>query len=207
MTGFAHPSFLETLDRIAAPTPAPGGGTAAALAGALGASLGMMVASLPRTRHNTPEEHEELMSAAATLGSHRGRLLQLADDDARVVLALVTASRLPRSTPEEQHVWHTGLAAAAIEATRVPLATVSAAADALEAMVVIAGGSAAVAASDVFVAITLLSATADSAAATVRTNLTASRDETYVREASATLTLTLDRVERAVHDALGALQA
>lgn len=207
MTGFAHLPFSETLDRLAAPTPSPGGGTAAALTGALGAALGQMVASLPRTRHNTPEEHEGLMQAAGVLAAHRTRLLALAEDDSRVVQALVAASRAPRSTPDEQHAWQTGLASAAVEATRVPLATVAAAADVLETMVAVAGGSAAVAASDVFVAITLVSAAADSAAATVRTNLTASRDETYVRETSAALTLTLDRVERGVHDALGALQS
>lgn len=207
MTGFAHLPFNETLDRLAAPTPSPGGGTAAALSGALGAALGQMVASLPRTRHGTPEEHQALMQAAGVLAGHRARLLELADEDSRVVQALVAASRLPRSTHEEQHVWQTELAAAAVDATRVPLATVQAAADVLETMFAVAGGSAAVAASDVFVAITLVSAAADSAAATVRTNLTASRDEAYVRETSAALTLALDRVERGVHDALGALQS
>lgn len=207
MTGFANLPFTETLDRLAAPTPSPGGGTAAALTGALGAALGQMVASLPRTRHNTPEEHEELMQAAGGLATHRARLLALAEEDSRVVQALVAASRAPRSTHDEQHAWQTGIAAAAVEATRVPLATVSAAADVLETMIVVAGGSAPVAASDVFVAITLVSAAADGAAATVRTNLTASRDEAYVRETSAALTLALDRVERGVHDALGALQS
>lgn len=207
MTGFASLPFTDTLDRLAAPTASPGGGTAAALSGALGTALGQMVASLPRTRHGTPDEHEALMRAAGVLGGLRARLLELADEDGRVVQALVAASRLPRSTPEEQHAWQTGLAAAAVEATRVPLATVQAAADVLETMFTVAGGSAAVAASDVFVAITLLSAAADSAAATVRTNLTASRDEAYVRETSAALTLALDRVERGVHDALGALQS
>jgi formiminotetrahydrofolate cyclodeaminase len=207
MTEFARLPFADLLDRIAAPTPAPGGGTAAALAGALGAALGQMVASLPKTRHGTPDEHERLMAAVATLGAGRTRLLTLADEDSRVVKGLVAASRLAKSTPEDLAAWQTALAAASVAATQTPLDTVRAAADVLETMVTVAGGAAPVAASDVFAAITLLSASADSAAANVRTNLTASRDEGYVRETSAALTLALDRVERAVHDALGALQA
>jgi formiminotetrahydrofolate cyclodeaminase len=207
MTDFAQQKFLELLDRIAAPTPSPGGGTAAALAGALGAALGQMVASLPKTRDGTPEQHERLMAAAGTLGTARARLLELADEDSRAVRGLVAAARLPKSSPDEAAAWQTALAAAAEAATQTPLDTVRTAADILETMVTVAAGAAPVAASDVFAAITLLSASADSAAANVRTNLTASRDETYVRETSAALTLALDRVERAVHDALGALQA
>ncbi|MGE0813085.1 MAG: cyclodeaminase/cyclohydrolase family protein [Vicinamibacterales bacterium] len=207
MTTFASRSFTDLLDLLAAPTPTPGGGVAAALSGALGAAVGQMVASLPRTRHGTPEEHQRLMTAAATLGGLRATLLALADADAQAVKQLVTASRLPKTTPDERQAWQAALAAAAREATRVPLETVSTAADALEALVAVAAGGAPVAAADVFAAITLLSGAADSAAATVRTNLTASRDDGYVRETSAALTLTLDRVERAVHDALGALQA
>jgi methenyltetrahydrofolate cyclohydrolase len=207
MTSLASHTFADVLDRLAAPSPSPGGGAAAALSGALGIALGQMVASLPRTRHGTPDEHERLMSARSTLALLRTRLAALADDDSRAVSALVAASRLPKATHDEHQAWQAALAAASREATRVPLETVQAAAEALEAMVAVAAGGAPVAASDVFVAITLLSGSADGAAANVRTNLTASRDDTYVRETSAALTLTLDRVERAVHDALGALQA
>lgn len=202
----AH-SLADLLDRLAAPTPSPGGGAAAAVSGAMGAALGQMVASLPRTRHGTPDEHQRLVAAAGTLATLRARLLALADDDSRAVTALVAAARLPRGTPDEHQAWQAALATASREATRVPLETVETAAATLEALEAVAAGGAPVAAADVFVAITLLSGAADGAAANVRTNLTASRDDTYVRETSATLTLTLDRVERAVHEALGALQA
>lgn len=207
MTALASQSLADLLDRLAAPTPSPGGGAAAAVSGALGAALGQMVASLPRTRHGTPDEHQRLVAAAGTLAALRARLVALADDDSRAVTALVAASRLPRATPDEHQAWQLALAEASREATRVPLDTVDTAANALEALVAVAAGGAPVAAADVFVAITLLSGAADGAAASVRTNLTASRDDAYARETSATLTLTLDRVERAVHDALGALQA
>jgi len=52
----ASKTVQELLDAFSAPTPTPGGGSAAALAGAVSASLLAMVAAMPKTKNGTPEE-------------------------------------------------------------------------------------------------------------------------------------------------------
>lgn len=206
MSGVAALTMAQILDRLAAPTPSPGGGTAAALAGALGAAVGEMCAALPRTRHGTPEERTRLHEAAREFAIHRARLVALADDDGAAVTAMMAAVRLPMATADDAAVRREALAEATRRATRVPLETVKVCAAALERMRDVAVMGARVATSDVFAAIGLLKASADGAASNVRTNLHGLDDEGYVRETTRQLSRTLDGVARAAHAAMAALQ-
>lgn len=196
----------DLLDRIAAPTPAPGGGAAAAIVGALGASVSAMVASLPRTRHDTPDERTRLDLAARDLAAHRVALARLADDDTAAVNALVAAAHLPHATAADADARRQALAEATREATRVPLETSRLCAEALERTRDVAAAGARVAVSDIFVAISLLKAAADGAASNVRANIEGLADETFVRETTRQLTRTLDAVARAAHASMATLQ-
>ncbi len=198
--------LADVLDRIAAPTPAPAGGAAAAIAGALGASVSAMVASLPRTRHGTPDERTRLDLAARELGAHRVALARLADEDTAAVQALMSAARLPHTTAAETGARREALAAATREATRVPLETSRLCAEALERTRDVAAMGARVAVSDVLVAIGLLKAAADGAASNVRANIEGMDDETFVRETTRQLTRTLDAIARAAHASMATLQ-
>lgn len=206
MSGIASQSLAQILEHLAAPTPSPGGGTAAALAGALGAAVGGMCAALPRTRHGTPEERTRLDDVARELAMHRARLVALADDDGVAVTAMMAAMRLPMTTAADAAVRRETLAEATRRATRVPLETVRVCAAALDRMRDVAVMGARVAASDVFAAIGLLKASADGAASNVRTNLHGLDDEAYVRETTRQLSRALDGVARAAHAAMAALQ-
>ncbi len=198
--------LADLLDRIAAPTPAPGGGAAAAIAGALGAAVSAMVASLPRTRHNTPDERTRLDLAARELAAHRVALARLADDDTAAVEALMAAARRPHGTAAEADARRQAIADATREATRVPLETSRLCAEALERTRDVAAAGARVAVSDIFVAIGLLKAAADGAASNVRANIDGLADETFVRETTRQLTRTLDAVARAAHASMATLQ-
>ena len=57
---FLNRSVTELLDAFSSSDPTPGGGSASALSGALGAALLALVAGLPKTRSNTPEERSTL---------------------------------------------------------------------------------------------------------------------------------------------------
>lgn len=206
MTPLTSLPLADVLDRIAAPTPAPGGGAAAALAGALGASVGAMVASLPRTRHGTPDERARLEVAARELTAQRTTLAALADDDATAVLALMAAIRRPQATAEQTEARRLAIAATTREATRVPLEIARLCSEALEQTRQVAAAGARVATSDVFVAIGLLKAAADGAASNVRANIEGLPDETFVRETTRQLTRTLDKAARAAHAAMSSLQ-
>ena len=198
--------LAELLDRIAAPTPAPGGGAAAAITGAIGAALSAMVASLPRTRHDSADERTRLDLAARDLAAHRVALARLAEDDAAAVEALIAAARRPHGTAAEADVRRQAMADAAREATRVPLETSRLCAEALERTRDVAAAGARVAVSDVFVAIGLLKAAADGAASNVRANIEDLTDEAFVRETTRQLTRTLDAVARAAHASMATLQ-
>src|SRR6187455_2896922 len=78
----ASKTVTELLDAFASPTPTPGGGSAAALSGAVAASLLVMVAAMPKTRNGTPEDRAALDEALPKLQALQKRLTSLIDEDA-----------------------------------------------------------------------------------------------------------------------------
>src|SRR5688500_19955307 len=128
MAGFADLTVSAFFDALASPEPTPGGGTAAAVAGGMGASLLMMVAGLTKSRSDTETARVALKEARAALSSIRDRLLALADTDAAAYNEVIAAYRLPKATDPEkaarkQAVQRTMRAAtdAPLEALRVVL--------------------------------------------------------------------------------------
>lgn len=122
----------ELIERLATRDPVPGGGSAAAVAGALGAALVGMVVELTVGRPEAADHErllEEMRRAAADL---RSKLLDLAETDAAAYEAVVRARRLPRDTDDEAAARTAAMDDATREATRIPLATATAAAGVLE---------------------------------------------------------------------------
>jgi formiminotetrahydrofolate cyclodeaminase len=117
----------ELLDAFAAPTPTPGGGSAAALSGAVAASLLAMVAAMPKTKSGTPEERAALDQTLPALNGLRATLTDLIDRDAASYDAVVAAYRLPKGTDEEKARRKTAIQQAMKGATEVPLETARAA--------------------------------------------------------------------------------
>jgi methenyltetrahydrofolate cyclohydrolase len=194
------------LDRVAAPEPTPGGGSVAAIAGAFGAALAQMVAGLPRTRHNNDEERSVLASLHAPLGDLRERLLVLADDDTAAFDRLMTALRLPKASDEDKAARRAAIQAATREATTVPLQTAVACARALDLVVTVAALGNPSASSDLLVAMGMLRAGAEGAAANVRTNLESLDDEAFRSDAATRIAGVLDEVVTHTHAATAALQ-
>src|SRR3990170_4766373 len=87
--------------RLASSDPTPGGGSAAAVAGSLAASLLAMVAGLSQGRPKYAAYEKTLARALAVAADARRRLLVLADDDARAYDAFSAALKLPREAPDE----------------------------------------------------------------------------------------------------------
>ena len=101
-TSFADMTVREFLSALASDSPTPGGGTGAAVAGAMGAALVRMLAVLTVGRPKYASS-EPLMKAVAE-GASEGveRLLGLADEDARAYEAVSAAYRMPKATEAEQ---------------------------------------------------------------------------------------------------------
>jgi len=184
MSQYSHLSLAQLLDAFASSHPVPGGGSAAALAGAVGASLLIMVAGLPKTRHGTDEERSALTAAAARLRPLRDELASLIDRDSEAYSSVIDAYRLPRSTDAEQAARRDAIDEAMRAATEAPLATIRACERAMREAEVIASSGAASASSDVAVGIELLKTAARGAGMNVDTNLAAVKDAEYVRRVS-----------------------
>ena len=114
------PAFLDSL---AAGTPTPGGGSAAAYAGAAGAALVAMVARLTVGKKKYAEveaQMNEILNQAERL---RRELTAAVDEDAAAFEAIMSAFKLPKETPEQQTTRTAAIESATFKAAQVPLAT------------------------------------------------------------------------------------
>jgi methenyltetrahydrofolate cyclohydrolase len=164
-------SANDLLDRFASSDPTPGGGSAAALAGALAAGLVEMVAGLQKTRTGTPEEREKLDAAKASAAKAGARLRQLVDLDTDAYNAVTAAYKLPKSTDDEKAARTVAIAKAMRQATEVPLETCERSAEVLRAAAQALAHGNPNAASDARTAIALCRAALDAGAENVRVNV------------------------------------
>jgi len=173
-------ALADLVDAFSSTDPVPGGGSAAALAGAVGASLLLMVAGIPRTKSGTPEETTDLADAAARIRPLRDSLLGLVDSDSEAYRQVMTAFKLPKGSDAEKSQRQQAIVTATRRATEVPLDTMRACQQALRGAVTVAANGSRNAASDVGVAIELLLAALRGARMNVETNLAALSDTEYV---------------------------
>jgi formiminotetrahydrofolate cyclodeaminase len=118
-------------ERLGSSDPVPGGGSAAALAAAMGAALVAMVAELTIGRP-AYAEHEATIAELRTDAAERQReLLDLAQQDADAYDVVVQARRLPKDSEPEKAARSAALAAAMREAARIPLRVAVVAAEVL----------------------------------------------------------------------------
>jgi len=112
---------LPFLDAVAQPTATPGGGSVAALAGALGASLGQMVAGLSRKKKSQAAHVEQLSEAIAEFQAASRELAEAIDRDAASFESVMAAYKLPQGNPEEQRRREGAIQQALQGAAQVPL--------------------------------------------------------------------------------------
>src|SRR5688500_4865272 len=132
MPRFADLTVSAFLDALGSSEPTPGGGTAAAVAGAMGTALLMMVAGLPRTRTNVDADKIALSEARAALASIRDRILALADTDSDAYGKVMDAFRLPKASEDDKSARKQAIQAATRGATDAPLETLRTAAEAMK---------------------------------------------------------------------------
>lgn len=102
MDKFAGMTITEFDDALASNAPAPGGGGAAALAGALAAALGSMVCNLTAGKKSYAQYEEDNQKALQHLEAARKHLLTLIDEDARAFAPLQKYLSMPKDSPERR---------------------------------------------------------------------------------------------------------
>lgn len=176
---FTGMAVADLMDAFASTDAVPGGGSAAALAGATGASLLLMVAGMTKTRTGAPEETADLAEVAARLHPLRDSLLELVDIDSQAYRQVMDAFRLPKESDDEKAARSQAIARATRGATEAPLNTMRACQQSLRGAVAVARNGNRRAASDVGVGVELLLAALRGARLNVEINLPSLDDAAY----------------------------
>ena len=181
MPDFMTISVQEYLARLASGEPVPGGGSAAGLAGAMGAALLSMSARFTVGREKYAAYQEQagrvLESAIAAMGD----LQRLMEEDSEGFALYSAASAMPRSTEEEKSARRQALQHAARASALAPMAVCRQSCHLLELAGTLAANCNPNLVSDVVVAAHMALAAFRSAAINVRLNLRALDDTDFVR--------------------------
>src|SRR5579875_3139465 len=119
-------------DELSSESPAPGGGSVAALAGSLSASLSSMVANLTHAKKEYAGLKELMEKTAVRAQRLKAELLSAVDADTEAFNRIIAARRLPRDTPENAAARLAAVAEANKKATLVPLNVMRSSVEALE---------------------------------------------------------------------------
>jgi glutamate formiminotransferase/formiminotetrahydrofolate cyclodeaminase len=131
--GLVRLPVREFADEVSRDTPAPGGGSVAALAGALGAALASMVANLWQGKVEAPGSEAALLGAAEMAQQAKDQLLLAVDEDTQAFNAYMEARRLPAKTPQEKAVREQEMQEGLKRAVAVPYRTAQASLAAMQA--------------------------------------------------------------------------
>jgi len=158
-------------------SPAPGGGSVAALMGALGVSLGGMVANLSAGKRGWEAKLEYFSDWAVKAQRLKDEMLSLVDEDTVAFNKVMAALGLPKGTAKEKSARSAAIEAANKLAADVPLRVMQTAAKAYDLLAEMAARGNPASISDVGVGLLAVRACIEGAGMNVRINVTNLRDE------------------------------
>ncbi len=175
------------LDELASSAPTPGGGSGAAIMGAMGAALVSMVCNLTVGKKGYEEVEDDLKDVLKQAEALRDRLTDMIRADVEVFDRLMASYRLPKETDEEKAARSEEIQASLKEATDVPLNCARACAEAIELCRVAAEKGNLNVISDAGVAVVAADAAMKSAALNVYINVGSIKDKAFAEERSTEL--------------------
>jgi methenyltetrahydrofolate cyclohydrolase len=187
------------LDDLASAQPTPGGGSTAALSGAMGAALASMVCRITigkETNVDVRQAIEELLTKTEYL---RRRFQQLMQEDIEAYGHLSASYKLPRATSEERKYRTDMLQKQLVEAASVPLEVVECAADLIQLCQRIAEIGSITVLSDIETGAILASCAGKGATLMVRINVRSMKDDTLVVELENRLNIALAIIAEGVN--------
>jgi len=184
------------LDKLASNEPAPGGGSASALAAAMAAGLVEMVANLTVGREAFTAVEADMQAILGAVPPLRRELTALVDKDSAAFDKVMAARRLPRANDDEKARRRQAIEEATQGAAAVPLRVTALAAEVIALARVVAEKGNPNAISDAGVAGRLGLAGAEGAGLNVRINLSGLKDEAFRREAATEVGRNVDLARR-----------
>ena len=158
-------------------SPAPGGGSVAALMGALGVSLGGMVANLSAGKRGWEEKLSFFSDWAVKAQQLKDEMLYLVDEDTAAFNKVMAAFALPKSSSEEKNARAQAIESANTYAAEIPLRVMETASKAYALLAEMAEQGNPASISDVGVGLLAVRACIDGAALNVRINLAGLKEE------------------------------
>lgn len=180
------------LDELASSAPAPGGGSVAALSGALGAALISMVCNLTVGKKKYADVQEDVEALLEKSEALRKELVELLEADVKVYTEVSKAMKMPRATDEEKAARTAAMQKALKAATDVPMQVAEACVEVMDLCQPAAEKGNVNAVSDAGVAVLMAEAGLRSAALNVLINLAWIKDEAFVTENRAKLDALLE---------------
>jgi methenyltetrahydrofolate cyclohydrolase len=168
------------LDELASPSPAPGGGSVAALSGALGAALTSMVCNLTIGKKKYADVEGDLKKVLEQSEQLRDQFTTLIERDTHAFNKVIEAFALPKDTEPQKALRAAAVRGATKEATLVPLEVMKHCIDALALAQTVASKGNARSVSDAGVSALMLHAALEGAALNVRINLSGLDDPEFV---------------------------
>jgi glutamate formiminotransferase/formiminotetrahydrofolate cyclodeaminase len=175
----AKMNLREFCNETLSDSPAPGGGSVAALMGALGASLGGMVANLSAGKRGWDDKLEYFSNWAVKAQQLKDELLSLVDEDTAAFNKVMDAVALPKESAEEKVTRAAAIAKATKYAAEVPLKVMETASKSYELLAEMAERGNPASVSDVGVGAIATRSCIEGAALNVRINLAQLKDEKF----------------------------
>ena len=175
------------LDELASNSPTPGGGSVAALAGALGAALISMVGNLTVGKKKYEDVEEDIKKIVSSSEKLRYELSQLIEEDVKAFNNFMATYKMPKETEDEKRMRTEKIQEALIEAAKVPLKTAYKCLDIMILSREVAEKGNVNLISDVGVAVLMAEAALESAILNVKINLRMIKDEKVRTELSSSM--------------------
>lgn len=175
-------SLKKYLDDLASNKPAPGGGSAAALAAATGVALINMAANFTIGKEKYKSVEDEIKEVSSQAEGLRGKLMNLVDEDVAAYKKISSAFKLPKKSPEDKRKRTQAIQQGLKEALAPPLEVCKCCHQAGKLCPVLAEKGNRNLISDVGVAIVLLESAFQAALLNVEINLKSIKDEKFILE-------------------------
>ncbi|MBL0071194.1 MAG: glutamate formimidoyltransferase [Bacteroidetes bacterium] len=202
-----HMNLMQFSADTASESPAPGGGSIAAYLGALGISLGTMVANLSSSKKGWEDQWESFSNVAEKGQQFRKQLLFMVDEDTRSFNKIMDAFQLPKGTPDEIAARKQAIQTATKYAIEVPFKVMELCVEAMEIIKAMAEKGNPASASDAGVGAMCARTAVSGAFLNVRINCGSYNDKSFVSDIIAKGTVIENKAMDLEKDTLAAVAA